>query len=578
MGTILRVNLRTLSTASEACAAAYAKLGGRALTSAIVSAEVPASCHPLDSTNKLVIAPGLLGGSIASTSDRLSVGAKSPLTGGIKESSAGGTAGLALCKLGLAAIVCEDQAADDDGRYVLKIDASGAELVAMPELKGLGNYDTCDRLREKFGEKISCISIGPVGEMKLAVASVAVTDPEGRPTRHAGRGGLGAVMGSKGLKAIVLDAAGCDKPASSDPAAMKDASKRFTNILLAHPTTAETLPTFGTNALSGVINAAGDYPTRNFSVGVFEGVDGISGETQREITLSRKGKTKHACHAGCVIGCSSIYNDENGEFLSKGPEYETVWAHGADCGIDNLDAVAKMDRLDDDLGLDTIEMGATFGVAMAGGLLPFGDHEGVLRLMDEDIRNGTPVGRVLASGAAVTGRVFGVSRIPCVKGQAMPAYDPRAAKGIGVTYATTPMGADHTAGYSIAANILGVGGNVDPLKPEGQVDLSRALQIATAALDSTGLCLFVAFPMLDVPAAGDAVVDMLSAHTGDTWTMDDYLALGQRTLRAEIDFNRRAGFSCEEDRLPAFFSAEPLPPHNVVFDVPAAELDAVHAQ
>ena len=578
MGTILRVNLRTLSTTSAACPPAYQKLGGRALTSAIVSAEVPASCHPLASTNKLVIAPGLLAGSVASTSGRLSVGGKSPLTGGIKESNAGGTGGQALARLGITAIVLEDQPADADARYVLRIDANGAELTAMPELKGLGNYDTCDQLRAKFGEKVSCLSIGPVGELKLAVASVAVTDQEGRPTRHAGRGGLGAVMGSKGLKAIVLDTSGCDRPASQDADAMKAASKRFTDILRAHPTTAETLPTYGTNALAGVINAAGDYPTRNFSVGVFEGVDGISGETQREIMLSRKGLTKHACHSGCVIGCSGNYNDENGEFLSKRLEYETVWAHGADCGIDNLDAVAKMDRLDDDLGLDTIEMGATFGVAMEGGLLPFGDHEGVLRLMDEDIRNGTPLGRVLASGAAVTGRVLGVSRIPCVKGQAMPAYDPRAAKGIGVTYATTPMGADHTAGYSIAANILGVGGNVDPLKAEGQVELSRNLQIATAALDSTGLCLFVAFPMLDVPAAVEAVVEMLAAHTGQPWTMDDYVGMGQQTLQAEIGFNRRAGFSPEEDRLPDFFAAEALPPHNVVFDVPAAELDLVHAQ
>jgi len=578
MGNILRVNLKTLTTTAADCPAEYALLGGRALTSAIVAAEVPPSCHPLEATNRLVFAPGLLGGSTGSTSGRLSVGGKSPLTGGIKEANSGGTAGQAMAKLGLTAIVLEDQPEDKDTLYVLKIDSSGAELTTMPELEGLGNYDTCDKLREKFGEKISCVSIGPVGEMKLSAASVAVTDMEGRPTRHAGRGGLGAVMGSKRVKAIVLDTAGCQKCAPSDPDAMKAASKKFVKLLGEHATTSETLPLYGTNALASVINAAGDYPTRNFSSGTFEGVDGISGETGREIMLSRKGVTKHPCQPGCVIGCSAIYNDENGEFLSKGPEYETVWAHGADCGIDNLDAVARMDRLDDDLGLDTIEMGATLGVAMEGGLLPFGDCDEVIRLLDEDIRNGTPLGRVLASGATVTGRVLGVSRIPCVKGQAMPAYDPRAAKGIGVTYATTPMGADHTAGYAIAVNILGVGGSVDPLKSEGQVELSRNLQIATASLDSTGLCLFVAFPLLDLPAVGEALIEMLCAYTGHDWTLAEYLAMGKKTLQAEVDFNRRAGFTTEHDRLPDFFKNEKLPPHNVVFDVPDKELDQVHAQ
>ncbi|MBM4034401.1 MAG: aldehyde ferredoxin oxidoreductase, partial [Planctomycetes bacterium] len=242
-----------------------------------------------------------------------------------------------------------------------------------------------------------------------------------------------------------------------------------------------------------------------------------------------------------------------------------------------LDAIAHMDRADDDIGLDTIEMGATIAVAMEGGLLPFGDAAGALRLLDE-VRKGTPLGRILGSGAAVTGKAFGVSRIPCVKGQAMPAYDPRAAKGIGVTYATSTMGADHTAGYAIAQNVLGVGGSVNPLKPEGQAALSAALQQATAALDSTGLCLFVAFCVLDVPDAGQAVVDMVNAHCGTSWSPGDYLEiLGKATLRAERAFNRAAGFGAADDRLPHFMKVEALPPHNTVFDVPDEELDGVHA-
>jgi len=577
MRKLLRVRMGELAVAAEDLPEKWVKLGGRALTSRIIAEEVPPTCHPLSPENKLVMAPGLLSGTIAPCSGRLSVGGKSPLTGTIKEANAGGTAAQALGRLRIAAIVVEGQPKDRDARHVLVVNSSGAELREAPELKSLGNYEAVARLREQHGEKVAIASIGPAGEMRLAAASVAITDVDGRPTRHAGRGGLGAVMGSKGLKAIVLDPSGCDRPPSANPDALKKASKRFAKHLLEHAVTGQSLPMYGTNVLADIINSAGAYPTRNFTSGTFEGVDSVSGETERETIVSRGGNPKHPCHPGCVIACSSIYLDKDGNYVSKGPEYETVWAHGADCGISDLDAIARMDRADDDIGLDTIEMGATMAVAMEGGLLPFGDAEGVLRLLEE-IRKGTPLGRILGSGAAVTGKVFGVSRIPCVKGQAMPAYDPRAAKGIGVTYATSTMGADHTAGYAIAQNILAVGGEVDPLKPDGQVPLSAALQQATAALDSTGLCLFVAFCVLDVPDAGQAVVDMINAHCGTNWSADDYLeVLGKATLRAEREFNHKAGFGPADDRLPNFFKTEPLPPHNTVFDVPDEELDATHA-
>jgi len=576
MRRMLRLKMDTLTPAMEDLPEQFASLGGRALTSAIVAAEVPPTCHPLSPENKLVFAPGLLSGTTAACSGRISAGAKSPLTGTIKESNAGGTAAQAMARLGLAAIVVEAQPSSA-APHVLLVGKDSAQLAEAPELKGLGNYDTVKALHERFGDKVSCITIGPAGELRLAAASIAVTDPDGRPTRHCGRGGLGAVMGSKGLKAIVLDAQGLERPASADPQAFAAAAKRFAKHLASHPVTSQTLPMYGTNALANVINSAGAYPARNFSAGTFEGVEAISGETERETIIARKGNPRHPCHAGCIIGCSSIYPDKDGNFLSKGPEYETVWAHGANCGIADLDAIARMDRADDDIGIDTIEMGATIAVAMEGGLLPFGDADGVLRLLDE-VRNGTPLGRILGSGAAVTGKCFGVARIPCVKGQAMPAYDPRAAKGIGVTYATSTMGADHTAGYAIAQNVLGVGGSVDPLKPEGQAAISAALQQATAALDSTGLCLFVAFCVLDVPDAGQAIVDMINAHRGTTWSADDYLeTLGLATLRAERDFNTRAGFSPNDDRLPDFMKSEPLPPHNTVFDVPDDDLDGVHA-
>ncbi|MBN2124074.1 MAG: aldehyde ferredoxin oxidoreductase, partial [Deltaproteobacteria bacterium] len=188
---------------------------------------------------------------------------------------------------------------------------------------------------------------------------------------------------------------------------------------------------------------------------------------------------------------------------------------------------------------------------------------------------GTPLGRILGNGAAVTGKVFGVERVPVVKGQALPAYDPRAVQGIGVTYATSTMGADHTAGYAVATNLMGVGGKVDPLKPEGQVELSRNLQIATAALDSTGMCVFTAFPILDQPETFQALIDMLNAFYGLSLTADDVTALGKAILKNERDFNARAGFTSKHDRLPDFFKKDPLSPHNIVFQVKDEDLDKV---
>jgi len=233
-----------------------------------------------------------------------------------------------------------------------------------------------------------------------------------------------------------------------------------------------------------------------------------------------------------------------------------------------------MNRLCDDYGLDTIDMGVAFGVAMEAGVLKFGDSKGVIGLLHE-IGKATPLGRILGAGAAITGKVFGMRRVPAVKGQAIPAYDPRAVKGQGVTYATTPMGADHTAGYAVATNILSVGGKLDPLSPEGQVDLSRNLQIATAFVDSTGLCLFVAFAILDIPEGLEGIVEMCNARYGWNKTVDDYLEMGRQLLREERSFNKKAGISEGADDLPDFLRLEKLPPHNTVFDVSKEELNKV---
>jgi aldehyde:ferredoxin oxidoreductase len=577
MDKILRINMGADGgpKAKAEPVGSYAGMGGRALTSAIVSKEVPPTCHPLSADNKLVIAPGLLSGSAAAMSGRISVGCKSPLTGGIKEANAGGQPSQMLGRLGYAAIVLEGKPKDDT-LYRIFINKDKVEIRADNSLKMLGNYALVEKMKAQFGDKIGCISIGPAGEMKMAGASVAFSDMELRPTRHAGRGGVGAVMGSKGVKAIVVDDAGCAVRSPKDTGKFKEANKAFVAGLRKHGVTGQGLPAYGTNVLTNVINEAGAYPTKNFMWGRFKGCSKISGETQAETEIARggEGSATHGCHRGCVIRCSGTYYDKDGLYLTKQPEYETVWAHGGNCGIDDLDAIAMLDRLDDDYGLDTIEMGATIGVAMEAGVAKFGDAQAAINLVKE-VGQGTPLGRILGNGAAVTGRVFGVERVPVVKGQAMPAYDPRGIQGIGVTYATSTQGADHTAGYAVTANVLGVGGSVNPLKPEGQIELSRNLQIATAAIDSTGMCLFIAFAILDQPDTFQALLDLLGSFTGQKLTGDDVVGLGKSILKMEREFNQRAGFTKEMDRLPDYFKKEKLPPHDVTFMVKDADLDQV---
>ena len=450
----VRVNMRTLEVTEEPVPEQMMTLGGRGMTSAIVAQEVPPLCIPVGRENKLIFAPGLLGGTAAPVSGRMSVGAKSPLTGSIKEANSGGQAGQVMARLGIRALIIEDKPEDASKCYTLELRNDSITLVESPDLKGLGNYDTVDKLIAKYGDKkVAYITLGKAGEMGLTAATVAFTDQELRPTRHAARGGLGAVMGSKGLKAIFLDDSDAKIRQPVDKERFRGACKTFVKALGEHPVTAEGLPAYGTNVLQNVINEAGGLPTRNYTDGHFDGATNISGERQAEIILERGGKVGHACMSGCVIKCSRIWHDKDGNYLTKGPEYETIWAHGSNCLIDDIDAIAEMDRLEDDIGLDTIEIGATLGVAMEAGLAEFGDAQAAINLIKE-IDQGTPLGRILGCGAKVTGQCFGVDHVPVVKGQAMPAYDPRAIQGIGVTYATSTQGADHTIGYAVAQNIM----------------------------------------------------------------------------------------------------------------------------
>ncbi len=390
--------------------------------------------------------------------------------------------------------------------------------------------------------------------------------------RSSGRGGLGAVMGSKRIKFITVEPKD-GKVEIADRDAFKAANKTFAKALSSHPIS-QGLGQYGTNVLVNIINESGGLPTRNFTQGQFAGHEKISGETMYDIIKERGGKPKHGCHQGCIIQCSQVYNDTDGGYQTSGFEYESIWAMGADCCVDNLDHIAKADYIMDDIGIDTIETSVAMGVAMEGGVLDFGDGEEVCRILQDEIGKGTPLGHIIGGGAANVGKSYGVSRVPVVKNQAIPAYDPRAIKGIGITYATSTMGADHTMGYSIATNILNVGGSVDPLSKEGQVDLSRNLQIATAAIDSTGMCLFIAFAALDDETCLPALIDLINARFGIQLTGDDVVNLGKYILKTEKAFNDAAGFSNKDDRLPEFFSIEPLPPHNVVWDFTGEEIDA----
>ncbi len=573
MDKIFRVNMTDLTCKVEQVPAEYKTLGGRALTSTIVASEVPPMCHPLGPNNKLVFAPGQLSGTPAANSGRMSAGAKSPLTGTIKESNSGGTSAQQFAKMGIKAMIIEGMPKDDKW-YRLHVTMDGVTFEDASELVGKQNFDVIDAMNAKYDEKIGVMTIGIPGENRLAAANISVKDPDQKIRSH-GRGGLGAVMGSKKIKCITTDATGAGKVEIVDAEKFRAAAKVFAKGMLDHPVTGEGLPIYGTNVLINILNEAGGLPTKNFKYGQCDHHDKVSGETMHDTIAARGGKTKHGCHAGCIIQCSQEYVDEAGVYITSGFEYETVWGLGINCMIENLDDCARIDNAMDNIGIDSIEGAVLIAVAMEAGVIPWGDGKETLRVMNEEIGKCTPIGRILGNGTGSVGTAFGLTRVPVVKNQGIPAYDPRSVKGIGITYATSTQGADHTAGYTIATNILKVGGFIDPLTKEGQVDLSRNLQIATTAVDSTGMCIFVAFPALDIPEVLPALVDMISARFGVEMSVDDFVGMGSKILKMEKAFNTAAGFSNEDDRLPEFFELEPVAPHNAVWDFTPAEIDEV---
>jgi aldehyde:ferredoxin oxidoreductase len=491
------------------------------------------------------------------------------LTGGIKESNVGGTAAAALARLGITAIIVEGQAPEGE-LYFLRIDRKGdPDLVPANEYKGKRTYELVDKLLALYGQKNSVLCIGPAGEFRMNVASVQSTDVDGRPCRAAGRGGMGAVMGSKGLKAVIVDQGGKSKDAVADPKAFKEATRVIVETVKADPMGGDVMPNLGTAALVAPVNAMGAFPSYNATRGTLDGWEKISGEAMAELIKERGGQTTHRGCDQCIIHCSNVFVDKDGRFVTSSLEYETIWATGGMTGIADLDTIARLDRLCDDIGVDTMSTGVAIAVAMDAGYKEFGDASAAIEMVEE-IGKGTQFGRILGSGPVAVGKHFNHPRVPAIKGQSIAAYDPRAMLGHGVTYATSPMGADHTAGNVVGAYLER---KLDPLNPAGQVETSRFLQIAMAAFDTMGQC-FMANVALLSPEGFEAFRKVIEAKMGTQLGPDDFpFALGARVLKAEREFNRKAGFTSEDDRLPRFFYEEPLPPHNTVFVISDEEID-----
>ena len=583
---ILRINMTDRSYQLEDVPKAYKLLGGRGLTSNIINDEVPPLCHPLGPNNKLAFAPGIVTGTAAPTSARISVGAKSPLTNAIKESNAGSGWPRALAVMRIKALVVEGMPEEKGKFWMVSLSWDQAEgkpkveFLPADEYVGQDLYEIYPKLFERFG-KVNITGIGVAGEFLYSNSGLVFDDLAERPSRYAGRGGLGAVMGSKWLKFIVLDRKGAPGVEIADKALFDEGRKKLADALRTADITKPkgALNTYGTAVLINIMNEAGGLPTNNFSSGRFEGAPKIAGEAIFEGNKERLGKElyNHACSPGCIIQCSNTWHKPDGTEHVSCVEYESDWALGANCGIDDLDDIAELIRLCNGYGLDTIEAGTTIAVAMEAGLAEFGDSKRAIELMHE-MGKGTTLGRVMGNGTNTAAHVLGVVRSPVVKGQSMPAYEPRAVKGIGITYATSTMGADHTAGYTINPEILGVSGKTDPLSPEGKAEVSRAFQAATAFItDTTGHCLFIAFAM-DIASCFEGIVDEVNGVLGTQYTVDDIAKLGAEILRKERAFNEAAGLTKVHDRLPEFMKYEKLPPHDNVFDVPDEALDAVYGE
>ena len=563
MERVVRVNARTGAIETAPGSAAMERWGGRQLIANVLAGEVSPICHPLGRGNKLIFAPGWLGGTAVTTSGRLSIGGKSPLTRGVKEANDAGEAGQKLARLGIKALIVED-APDAPQARILYLGVDKAKWIDDVNLAGRSVRRTLSELRERLGESCGLLVIGPAGEMQMAAAGIATTDLDGVQVRYAARGGLGAVMGAKGIKAIVIDDWGTENDRGVEPGRLSEAGRRYAEALVSDPKV-EGRRKYGTAGIVAVSNELGLLPTRNFSEGSFDGIANIDGVRLAETIAERggDGRSGTPCMAGCVIRCSNVFPDATGARKVATLQYENIALLGSNCGIDTLDGIAELNALCNDLGLDAIEMGCVLGVAMEAGLARFGDVESAAGLLRQ-IGNGTPLGRLLGQGVVFAGRALGARRVPAVNGQGIPGYDPRALKGNGVTYVTSPMGADHTAG-----NAFGSRGTINPLSCEGQSETSRALQIRSAILDMTGVCLFARGPFVADP---ELLAELVNGRYGWDVSFGDIVTAAVETLTTERVFNTAAGASDRFCDVPEFMRYEALPPHNVVYDIDREEM------
>ncbi|MBN1382704.1 MAG: aldehyde ferredoxin oxidoreductase [Deltaproteobacteria bacterium] len=556
---ILRVNMSNLEVNIQDLPVDWTIIGGRGLCAKILKAEVPPQCDPLGPEAKLIITTGPLAGTLAPSCGRISVGAKSPLTLGIKEANSGGTAGQKMDRLGIRAIIVEGM--PQEGKmHLLHITKDGAVLKPADQYRGLKNYALTEALYEKFDPKSSIASIGIGGERRWKSSSVAFTDTLGHPARHAARGGLGAVMGSKGLKAIILDDRGAKAVDMVDMKAHRELIKEWAKVIKADPKTKGTR-TYGTPGLLNGLRTLGSTPSKNYSSEPTEGFEKLGGESIEKTNQERGGGLK-GCMAGCLVQCSTVYYGPDGQYLTSGFEYETLGLLGTNLGITDPDAVARFDRWCDEMGVDTIEIGSALGVAASAGKMTFGDIASADTLFAE-IEKGTEFGSILADGVVSTCKALGITRIPAYKGQAIPAHDPRVTKATGVTYVTSPMGADHTAGVTYE--------NLSA--KSGHVELSLKVQITNALLDTLGYCVLAT--IADGKAQMVFLRDLLNARYGLNLEVDDLYNMGRDVLRTELEFNKGTEFYSAYDPDSDFMRTEPSAPMGTVFDVDPDEIAVI---
>ncbi len=536
---LIRVNMTDQTVAIDDFPEEWKLLGGRALSAKILLQECDPNCDPLGPDNVLTLIPGVMSGTSAPTSGRLSVGCKSPLTGGIKEANAGGEPAADLMKLGYRGIIVHGQPADREKRWGLEVTAAGVKLLDATEYKGMWNYASCAKLLANYPKTASAISIGPAGEMMMTGASVACTDrdKEKRPARHAARGGVGAVMGSKCLKWVTIDPGKAPIRKPADSKALAKYVKEFSKNYLA---TRHAQFAYGTSAVVPIANMLHTFPYKNRTEGRNPEVDKLDGARIQE-SFETRGGGMHNCMTGCIVKCSNIVHNEAGEYLTSALEFETLTLLGSCCAINNWEDVADLDRLCDELGLDTIETGAAIAVLMDAGGMEWGDAEAAKKLLREGVTAGDATAKDVANGALAVGTARKHARIPVAKGQAMPAWDPRTLLASGITYCSSAMGADHTAGLVVDPKISG----------EAAVVASQEIQIINAVCDTSGFCMFLG-PTLDEHSK------FFSIFFDEEVSKEQMENIGWQCLLDEWTFNDRAGFTSADDDMATCLKEEPI--------------------